>query len=224
MTNVFRPKLWTNGQHLRIMPIHKLALRVRSSFSHATQQRYAMRYMVTDRDILWPYKCHGICTTHSKIMPNRIDAPRSADLLYSVVRYSLRTQCHPTVSFSEASCPVYKLLNRISRQSITLWRGTMLYSFWISNKVGQWNHVHVSCIYVLLYQHPCLSLLGLSDAYVLKVIVPLDISPYTCLLLTSRACKCNLISHVGPLAIAPSSLKKALQRNMRNLSKCLAYW
>ena len=28
-----------------------------------------------------------ICTTHSDIMPPRIDAPRSADLLYTVVRY-----------------------------------------------------------------------------------------------------------------------------------------
>jgi len=58
------------------------------SSSHATQQLSAMLYMVTDRDILWP-SCngHGICTTHSDIMPPRIDAPRSADLLYTVVIY-----------------------------------------------------------------------------------------------------------------------------------------
>jgi len=58
------------------------------SSSHATQQLSAMLYMVTDRDILWP-SCngHGICTTHSDIMPPRIDAPRSADLLYTVARY-----------------------------------------------------------------------------------------------------------------------------------------
>ena len=45
---------WTNSQRLRIILIHKLALQIRSSFSHATQQRCAILYMVTDRDILWP--------------------------------------------------------------------------------------------------------------------------------------------------------------------------